>query len=43
MAGGEKCFRATDEAGQALLNTGHYASVEVKEKVELCKKYFIFF
>ena len=29
----EDSFRATDEAGQALLNTGHYASDEVKEKV----------
>lgn len=29
----EDSFRATDEAGQALLNTGHYASEEVKEKV----------
>lgn len=31
----EDSFRATDEAGQALLNTGHYASEEVKEKVGL--------
>lgn len=31
----EDSFRATDEAGQALLNTGHYASDEVKEKVGL--------
>lgn len=31
----EDSFRATDEAGQALLNTGHYASDEVKEKVRL--------
>uniref|UniRef100_A0A8C9XI35 Spectrin alpha, non-erythrocytic 1 n=1 Tax=Sander lucioperca TaxID=283035 RepID=A0A8C9XI35_SANLU len=30
----EDSFRATDEAGQALLNTGHYASEEVKEKKE---------
>lgn len=30
----EDSFRATDEGGQALLNTGHYASEEVKEKVE---------
>lgn len=29
----EDSFRVTDEAGQALLNTGHYASEEVKEKV----------
>lgn len=29
----EDSFRATAEAGQALLNTGHYASDEVKEKV----------
>lgn len=29
----EDSFRSTDEAGQALLNTGHYASEEVKEKV----------
>uniref|UniRef100_A0A3Q3G2S2 Spectrin alpha chain, non-erythrocytic 1 n=1 Tax=Labrus bergylta TaxID=56723 RepID=A0A3Q3G2S2_9LABR len=29
----EDSFRATDEAGQALLNTGHYASDEVKEKL----------
>uniref|UniRef100_A0A8C5BJI1 Spectrin alpha, non-erythrocytic 1 n=1 Tax=Gadus morhua TaxID=8049 RepID=A0A8C5BJI1_GADMO len=29
----EDSFRAADEAGQALLNTGHYASDEVKEKV----------
>uniref|UniRef100_A0A8B9L2K7 Spectrin alpha chain, non-erythrocytic 1 n=1 Tax=Astyanax mexicanus TaxID=7994 RepID=A0A8B9L2K7_ASTMX len=28
----EDSFKATDEAGQALLNTGHYASEEVKEK-----------
>lgn len=33
----EDSFRATDEAGQALLNTGHYASEEVKEKVGLWK------
>lgn len=31
----EDSFRSTDEAGQALLNTGHYASEEVKEKVGL--------
>lgn len=31
----EDSFRATDEAGQGLLNTGHYASEEVKEKVGL--------
>uniref|UniRef100_A0A673X9Q9 Spectrin alpha, non-erythrocytic 1 n=1 Tax=Salmo trutta TaxID=8032 RepID=A0A673X9Q9_SALTR len=30
----EDSFKATDEAGQALLNTGHYASEEVKEKKE---------
>uniref|UniRef100_A0A668ATR0 Spectrin alpha, non-erythrocytic 1 n=1 Tax=Myripristis murdjan TaxID=586833 RepID=A0A668ATR0_9TELE len=29
----EDSFRATDEAGQALLNTSHYASEEVKEKL----------
>lgn len=29
----EDSFRATDEAGQALLAAGHYASEEVKEKV----------
>uniref|UniRef100_A0A673AKM1 Spectrin alpha chain, non-erythrocytic 1 n=1 Tax=Sphaeramia orbicularis TaxID=375764 RepID=A0A673AKM1_9TELE len=29
----EDSFRATDEAGKALLNTGHYASDEVKEKL----------
>uniref|UniRef100_A0A673XHZ2 Spectrin alpha, non-erythrocytic 1 n=1 Tax=Salmo trutta TaxID=8032 RepID=A0A673XHZ2_SALTR len=29
----EDSFKATDEAGQALLNTGHYASEEVKEKL----------
>lgn len=29
----EDSFKSTDEAGQALLNTGHYASEEVKEKV----------
>uniref|UniRef100_A0A8C5A923 Spectrin alpha, non-erythrocytic 1 n=1 Tax=Gadus morhua TaxID=8049 RepID=A0A8C5A923_GADMO len=29
----EDSFRAADEAGQALLNTGHYASDEVKEKL----------
>ncbi|CAL8322047.1 unnamed protein product [Lota lota] len=29
----EDSFRAADEAGQALLNTGHYASEEVKEKL----------
>ena len=31
----EDSFRSTDEAGQALLDTGHYASEEVKEKVHL--------
>uniref|UniRef100_A0A8C8GEK3 Spectrin alpha, non-erythrocytic 1 n=1 Tax=Oncorhynchus tshawytscha TaxID=74940 RepID=A0A8C8GEK3_ONCTS len=31
----EDSFKATDEAGQALLNTGHYALEEVKEKVGL--------
>ncbi|KAG7248943.1 hypothetical protein CRUP_034136, partial [Coryphaenoides rupestris] len=31
----EDSFRATDEAGQALLNTNHYASEEVKEKAFL--------
>lgn len=31
----EDSFRVTDEAGQALVNTGHYASEEVKEKVGL--------
>ncbi|XP_035246925.1 spectrin alpha chain, non-erythrocytic 1-like isoform X2 [Anguilla anguilla] len=29
----EDGFKATDEAGQALLSTGHYASEEVKEKL----------
>uniref|UniRef100_A0AAY4DFK4 Spectrin alpha chain, non-erythrocytic 1 n=1 Tax=Denticeps clupeoides TaxID=299321 RepID=A0AAY4DFK4_9TELE len=29
----EDSFKATDEAGQALLSTGHYASEEVKEKL----------
>ncbi|KAI2651505.1 Spectrin alpha chain, non-erythrocytic 1 [Labeo rohita] len=29
----EDSFKSTDEAGQALLNTGHYASEEVKEKL----------
>lgn len=29
----EDSFKATTEAGEALLNTGHYASEEVKEKV----------
>uniref|UniRef100_A0A671NGP8 Spectrin alpha chain, non-erythrocytic 1 n=1 Tax=Sinocyclocheilus anshuiensis TaxID=1608454 RepID=A0A671NGP8_9TELE len=29
----EDSFKSADEAGQALLNTGHYASEEVKEKV----------
>ncbi|KAJ8388746.1 hypothetical protein AAFF_G00129790 [Aldrovandia affinis] len=29
----EDSFKSTDEAGQALLNTGHYASDEVKEKL----------
>ncbi|XP_036385628.1 spectrin alpha chain, non-erythrocytic 1-like isoform X3 [Megalops cyprinoides] len=29
----EDGFKATDEAGQALLNMGHYASEEVKEKL----------
>uniref|UniRef100_A0A8C7UBU7 Spectrin alpha, non-erythrocytic 1 n=1 Tax=Oncorhynchus mykiss TaxID=8022 RepID=A0A8C7UBU7_ONCMY len=29
----EDSFKATDEAGKALLNTGHYASEEVKEKL----------
>lgn len=33
----EDSFKSTDEAGQALLNTGHYASEEVKEKVCFCK------
>lgn len=40
----EDSFRATDEAGQALLSTGHYASEEVKEKVGLLtasKLYFL--
>uniref|UniRef100_A0A8C9WNN3 Spectrin alpha chain, non-erythrocytic 1 n=1 Tax=Scleropages formosus TaxID=113540 RepID=A0A8C9WNN3_SCLFO len=32
----EDSFKSTDEAGQALLNTGHYASEEVKEKVPVC-------
>lgn len=36
----EDSFRATDEAGQALLNTGHYASEEVKEKV-VSRLYFL--
>lgn len=31
----EDSFRSTDEAGQALLTSGHYASEEVKEKVSL--------
>ncbi|XP_056875429.1 spectrin alpha chain, non-erythrocytic 1 isoform X4 [Takifugu flavidus] len=31
----EDSFRVTDEAGQALLNTGHYASDEVKEKLSI--------
>uniref|UniRef100_A0A4W5RT67 Spectrin alpha, non-erythrocytic 1 n=1 Tax=Hucho hucho TaxID=62062 RepID=A0A4W5RT67_9TELE len=31
----EDSFKATDEAGQALLNTGHYASEEVKEKLSV--------
>lgn len=29
----EDSFRGTDEAGQALVHTGHYASEEVQEKV----------
>uniref|UniRef100_A0A671NH07 Spectrin alpha chain, non-erythrocytic 1 n=1 Tax=Sinocyclocheilus anshuiensis TaxID=1608454 RepID=A0A671NH07_9TELE len=29
----EDSFKSADEAGQALLNTGHYASEEVKEKL----------
>ncbi|TRY74259.1 hypothetical protein DNTS_008992 [Danionella cerebrum] len=29
----EDSFKSTDEAGHALLNTGHYASEEVKEKL----------
>ncbi|XP_024120554.1 spectrin alpha chain, non-erythrocytic 1 isoform X3 [Oryzias melastigma] len=29
----EDSFRGTDEAGKALLSTGHYASEEVKEKL----------
>ena len=29
----EDSFKAADEAGHCLLNTGHYASDEVKEKV----------
>lgn len=36
----EDSFRSTDEAGQALLNTGHYASEEVKEKVGLVILHF---
>lgn len=31
----EDSFRVTDEAGQTLVNTGHYAFEEVKEKVGL--------
>lgn len=31
----EDSFRSTDEAGRALLSSGHYASEEVKEKVSL--------
>lgn len=36
----EDSFRATDEAGRTLLNTGHYASEEVKEKV-VSRLYFL--
>lgn len=39
----EDSFKATDEAGQALLNTGHYASEEVKEKVETILEHTIVF
>ncbi|KAL4609564.1 spectrin alpha chain, non-erythrocytic 1-like isoform X10 [Arapaima gigas] len=31
----EDSFKGTDEAGQALVNTGHYASEEVKEKLAI--------
>uniref|UniRef100_A0A8C9TFL8 Spectrin alpha, non-erythrocytic 1 n=1 Tax=Scleropages formosus TaxID=113540 RepID=A0A8C9TFL8_SCLFO len=31
----EDSFKGTDEAGQALVNTGHYASDEVKEKLAI--------
>ncbi|XP_055009555.1 spectrin alpha chain, non-erythrocytic 1 isoform X1 [Boleophthalmus pectinirostris] len=31
----EDSFRTTDEAGKALLNSGHYASDEVKEKLTI--------
>lgn len=34
----EDSFRVTDEAGQALVNTGHYASEEVKEKVRFASQ-----
>uniref|UniRef100_A0A3Q2CL27 Spectrin alpha, non-erythrocytic 1 n=1 Tax=Cyprinodon variegatus TaxID=28743 RepID=A0A3Q2CL27_CYPVA len=34
----EDSFRSTDEAGKALLNEGHYASEEVKEKLEILSK-----
>lgn len=30
----EDSFKAADESGQALLTAGHYASDEVKEKVQ---------
>lgn len=38
----EDSFRGTDEAGKALLSTGHYASEEVKEKVKYEYKGFMF-
>uniref|UniRef100_A0A3Q3NB42 Spectrin alpha chain, non-erythrocytic 1 n=1 Tax=Mastacembelus armatus TaxID=205130 RepID=A0A3Q3NB42_9TELE len=34
----EDSFRATDESGQTLLNTGHYASEEVKEKLGILRE-----
>ncbi|XP_041098647.1 spectrin alpha chain, non-erythrocytic 1 isoform X2 [Polyodon spathula] len=34
----EDSFKSTDEAGQALLSTGHYASDEVREKLLVLEK-----
>ncbi|XP_033851124.1 spectrin alpha chain, non-erythrocytic 1-like isoform X3 [Acipenser ruthenus] len=34
----EDSFKSTDEAGQALLSTGHYASDEVREKLRVLEE-----
>ncbi|XP_048876599.1 spectrin alpha chain, non-erythrocytic 1-like isoform X2 [Brienomyrus brachyistius] len=34
----EDSFKGTDEAGNALVNTGHYASEDVKEKLEILRE-----